>query len=230
MGPVARVRSLCGLFAAACLLVALVGCNDSASSSTATSTAAGGSAASLTITGTPPTAASVGSLYSFQPAVADASGTVGYSIENIPSWASFSTVTGQLQGTPSSANVGVYHDIVIRASNGGQSAALPAFSVTVGNGTAAASDGPGSVTLAWSPPVSDTDGSPLSDLAGFYIYYGTDSSEPVNLINDETGGVDTGGFTVSGLAPGTYYFQVSAYTALGVQSAPSNQVSVTVTS
>jgi hypothetical protein len=137
-----------------------------------------------------------------------------------------------LQGTPSSTNVGVYHGIVIRASNGSQSAALPAFSVTVavGNGAAAAPSGPGSVTLAWSPPISDTNGSPLSDLAGFYIYYGTDSSEPTNQINDETGGANDGSFTVSGLAPGTYYFQVSAYSALGVQSAPSNQVSVTITS
>jgi hypothetical protein len=237
MSRAAQCRNLRWLPGIVCLLLALAGCDgwtsSSSSSGASTTNAASvgpGSAQSMSISGSPPTAVSVGTLYSFQPSISGAAGTVGYSVENIPSWATFSTVTGQLQGTPTSANVGIYRNIVIRASNGAESVALPAFSVTVGQGTAVATNGPGSATLAWSPPVNDTDGSPLSDLAGFYIYYGTDSSQLNNLINDETGGVNAGSFTITGLTPGTYYFQVSAYTALGVQSAPSNQVSVTITS
>jgi hypothetical protein len=246
MGSAAKRARVCGVFVASCLLVAMVGCNDessfptgepgstssstSASTSTSTSTSSSTNVAqSLALSGTPPTAASVGTLYSFQPVISGANGTVGYSIENVPNWATFSTVTGALQGTPSAVNVGTYRNIVIRASNGREAAALPAFSVTVAQGTAAAPNGADSATLAWSPPVTDTDGNPLTDLAGFYIYYGTDSTQLNNLINDETGGTDTGNFTVTGLAPGTYYFEVAAYSALGVQSAPSNQVSVTIT-
>src|SRR5690606_15281700 len=83
-----------------------------------------------TISGTPATSVNAGVAYSFTPSASDADGdTLGFSIRNRPSWASFDTASGRLSGTPTSG--GVYGDIVISVSDGKASASLPAFSITV---------------------------------------------------------------------------------------------------
>src|SRR4029453_5899928 len=92
-----------------------------------------------------------------------------FSITNRPSWASFNTSNGTLSGTPTSSNIGTYSNIVIRASDGTLSASLPAFAVTV------AAVGNGSATLSWTPPTRNTDGTTLTNLPGYRIYYGTSS-------------------------------------------------------
>jgi hypothetical protein len=59
------------------------------------------------ITGTPATAVTAGSAYSFIPAASDGDGdTLTFSIVNKPSWASFSTSTGELSGTPVVSDAG----------------------------------------------------------------------------------------------------------------------------
>jgi hypothetical protein len=58
-------------------------------------------------------------------------GTLTFSVQNMPSWATFSTATGELQGTPASANVGTFANIVISVSDGKTSAALVPFSIAV---------------------------------------------------------------------------------------------------
>jgi hypothetical protein len=66
----------------------------------------------------------------------------------------------------------------------------------------------------------DTDGSPVTGLAGYHVYVGTDAA---NLTL--RGGVsepDTKTFEVTGLGPGTYYFAVTAYNEYGEESAMSN--------
>lgn len=71
-----------------------------------------------------------------------------------------------------------------------------------------------SVTLAWEAPTENADGSDLTDLAGFKLYYGTSSrsySNPINIGNTTT-------YTVSGLQAGTYYFAVTAYDYSGNES------------
>ena len=50
--------------------------------------------------------------------------TLGFTIQNRPSWASFDTATGRLSGTPTSANVGAFNNIVISVSDGRASASL----------------------------------------------------------------------------------------------------------
>lgn len=85
-----------------------------------------------TISGTPPTSVVAGQAYSFTPTTTDPSGgTLTFSISNPPSWATFSTSTGQLSGTPTSSNVGSFSNIVISVSDGTSSASLPAFSISV---------------------------------------------------------------------------------------------------
>ncbi len=72
------------------------------------------------------------SAYNFQPKASDADGnTLKFSIQNKPRWLVFNTTTGKLSGTPSSANVGTYSNIVISVSDGTSTASLPAFSITV---------------------------------------------------------------------------------------------------
>jgi len=71
-----------------------------------------------------------------------------------------------------------------------------------------------SVTLAWDAPITNVDGSPLTDLAGYKIYYGT---SPGNFTTEKNiGNVTT--YTVPDLAYGTYYFAVKAYDTGGNHS------------
>jgi len=64
-----------------------------------------------------------------------------------------------------------------------------------------------SVTLAWDAPTTNIDGSPLTNLAGYWLYYGTSSG--VFTTNINIGNVIT--YTISNLPYGTYYFAVKAY-------------------
>jgi len=85
-----------------------------------------------TISGNPATSVVAGQNYSFTPTTTDPSGkTLTFSISNKPSWANFSTSTGQLSGTPAAGNVGTYSNIVISVSDGTQSASLAGFSISV---------------------------------------------------------------------------------------------------
>jgi hypothetical protein len=85
-----------------------------------------------TISGTPSTSVAASAAYSFQPAASDPDGdSLSYSIQNKPTWATFSIANGRLTGTPTTSHVGNYAGIVITVSDGKVSAALPAFSVAV---------------------------------------------------------------------------------------------------
>ena len=69
------------------------------------------------------------------------------------------------------------------------------------------------------------DGTPLTDIAGYKIYYGLTSQtyDFIKTVSNQTT------YAISGLEPGrTYYFTVTAYDASGNESGFSNEVSVTV--
>src|SRR4029077_7718918 len=85
-----------------------------------------------TISGSPATSVVAGQHYSFTPTTTDPSAKpLTYSISNQPAWATFSATTGQLSGTPATANVGTYANILISVSDGISNAALPAFAIAV---------------------------------------------------------------------------------------------------
>jgi hypothetical protein len=174
-----------------------------------------------TISGTPATSVTAGTAYNFQPSGADADGdTLMYSIQNKPSWATFSTTTGQLSGTPASA--GAFSNIAIGVSdNKGGSASLPAFSITVQSQPTT-----GNATLSWTPPTQNDDGSTLTDLAGFRIQYGSSPSALTQTIQVANAGVAT--YVVTGLTSGSWYFTVRAYNTSGAESANSAVVSKTI--
>lgn len=175
-----------------------------------------------TISGTPPTQVTAGQAYSFTPTASGPSGTtLSFSIQNMPSWATFSIATGALTGTPSTSTSGTFANIVISVSDGQESAALPAFSIQV-NAQAVS----GSATLSWVPPTTNTDGTPLTDLAGFVINYGNSASALTQTVTVSSATATS--YTVQNLAAGTWYFTVVVYTTTGTQSAPSNMASKTI--
>ncbi|NIA18329.1 MAG: hypothetical protein GWO79_00385, partial [Actinobacteria bacterium] len=78
------------------------------------------------------------------------------------------------------------------------------------------------ITLTWDPPTTNVDGTPLTDLEGYRVYYGTASGNYDTNI-DATNVVS---YEVEGLIPGnTYYFAVTAYDTSGNESDYSNEVS-----
>lgn len=106
---------------------------------------------SVKIAGTPASHATPGTTYTFRPTASDSAGRIlSYSIKNKPAWATFSIVNGLLSGTPLAAQSGTYAGIVISASDGKASAALPAFSITVSSTTSGGASG--AVTLAEKHP------------------------------------------------------------------------------
>jgi hypothetical protein len=168
-----------------------------------------------TISGAPSTTDTAGNAYSFTPTATDANNNpLTFSIQNMPSWAAFSTTTGQLSGTPMASAAGTYSNIVISVSDGTSTASLAAFSITV---TQISS---GSATVDWTPPTANTDGTVASNLAGYKIYYGTTSTTLNQTIQVANAGLAS--YVVSNLSSGTWYFGVTAYTSDGSESAMSN--------
>ncbi|MEO6186447.1 MAG: putative Ig domain-containing protein, partial [Steroidobacteraceae bacterium] len=85
-----------------------------------------------TISGVPARQVQAETPYAFVPQGFDPdSSNLTYSVQNKPSWAGFSTHTGELSGTPAAAQAGSYANIVISISDGSLSASLPAFDIDV---------------------------------------------------------------------------------------------------
>jgi hypothetical protein len=185
--------------------------------------------------GTPATAVVAGHAYSFQPTASDPNGLqIGFGIFGKPSWASFDATTGRLSGTPTAANVGSYPNIIITVYDGYAKAVLPTFSITVQAAVASTPTPPsppvtppvtspvtvpttGSATVSWVPPTQNSDGSVLANLSGYRIYYGTSPSSLTQSVTVANSGLTR--YAISGLATETWYFSMTAYNALGMESA-----------
>lgn len=84
-----------------------------------------------------------------------------------------------------------------------------------------------SVDVTWSAPTANTNGSALTNLAGYTIYYGTNPSSLSKSVKVANAGATD--YVVQGLSDGTWYFAVTAYTNTGLQSSYSTIVSKTIT-
>lgn len=82
--------------------------------------------------------------------------------------------------------------------------------------TCFASDG--QVTITWTPPTTNTDGSTLTDLAGTNLYRGTTAA---NLTKFKSTGVGITSWVDAGLASGTYLYAATAVNAASLESARS---------
>jgi len=175
-----------------------------------------------TISGTPPSSLVAGQSYNFQPTASDPDGdTLTFSIQNRPTWAAFNTATGRLNGTPGAGDVGQFTNVRISVSDGQAQATLSAFSIAV-NQVAM-----GSVTLSWMPPTTNADGSTLTNLSGYRIYYGRAAGTLDQVIT--IGNTGTIRWVVENLSPATWYFSMTSYNAAGVESARSQIVSRSLT-
>ena len=136
----------------------------------AISVRASGANVAPTLAGTPATQVVAEQPYAFQPTAADADNdTLTFSVTGAPSWATFSSQTGRLSGTPASAAVGSYGPVTISVSDGTAVTALPAFSVAVQpkpNTAPTISGTPATLVTAgqsyvFQPTASDVDGQAL---------------------------------------------------------------------
>lgn len=176
-----------------------------------------------TVSGTPVRSVSAGNSYVFSPTGADPEGrALVWSISNLPRWATFSTASGRLAGAPNASDVGTYSNLVITASDGTHRTSLPAFNVSV-NSTGSSS---GSATLSWIPPTRNANGTTLTNLAGYRIYYGTSPGSLTRTVQVSNAGLTR--YMLSDLSAATWYFAVRAYTSSGAESVNSNTVSKVV--
>jgi hypothetical protein len=81
----------------------------------------------------------------------------------------------------------------------------------------------GSATLSWAAPTTRTDGSALTNLSGYKIYYGRMSETYDYSVDITNPGVLT--YVVEGLASGEWFFALSAYDADDLESNRTDEVS-----
>jgi len=81
----------------------------------------------------------------------------------------------------------------------------------------------GSITVKWTAPTTNEDGTPITALSGFNIYYGTVASGPY-LIKVNIADPSATTKTITGLSPGTYYVVATALNSYGMESKNSNEV------
>jgi hypothetical protein len=87
--------------------------------------------------------------------------------------------------------------------------------------------GTSNVTLSWMAPTENTNGSALTDLGGYKIYYGTSPKQLDQLVALSNPGLQT--YVIDGLAVGVmYYFAVTATATDGTESAQSAVVSMNI--
>jgi hypothetical protein len=202
-----------------------------------------------TFSGTPQTAATVGQPYDFLPTYVPIDGvSLTFTIVNKPAWAVFNSTTGELSGIPAANDVGTDGNVVITANLSADSVVssipLAPFSIAVAGapastalptaptippGAAPVTPLPtpttGSATVSWSPPTSNTDGSALTDIAGYRIYYGANPAMLYNVIFVPVGSMT---HVIDGLAAGYWCFAITTVNSAGVESALSRVVQMTL--
>lgn len=103
---------------------------------------------------------------------------------------------------------------------------------SVGNGktcSVADSSSPpvvGSARLSWSAPTTNVDGTPLTDLAGYRIYYGRSSGSYSSSITISNPAATT--YTIQGLTAGTYYAVVRAFDSSNNEGPSTVELSKTI--
>jgi hypothetical protein len=174
------------------------------------------------IAGAPARTARVGEPYVFQPLAFDQDGDLlTFAVENPPAWASFDSRTGLLGGTPTTEFLGPSGPITVTVSDGVHKTTLPAFSIEVSLPLTG-----GSAVLTWVAPTQNTDGSALTDLAGYVVRYWNDWDEPPYELDIPA--PDTTTCAIEALGPGLWHFEVIAYTESGLRSLPSNRASKSI--
>lgn len=207
-------------------LAVLSGCGGGGDSGGTSQNGSGGPPAGNavpTIQGQPSGSVQVGQAYTFTPSASDANGdTLTFSVTNKPDWADFNASTGRLSGTPTAADVAMYSNISISVSDGQASASLSAFGISVTDAAA----GTGTATLSWTPPTENSDGSALTDLAGYQVYYGQSQDNLNKTVTLNNASLST--YVVENLGSGTWFFALVAVNTHGTTSVFSSVATKTI--
>jgi hypothetical protein len=146
------------------------------------------------------------------PSASDADGdALTFSISNRPSWANFSSQTGVLTGTPAAGDVGVFTPVFTVSD--GRAQASNQSRITVSAAVA------GRATLSWQAPTQRVDGTPLTNLAGFRVYYGNSANDMNFVIQVADPGARSQ--LIENLTVGTWFFAATAYDDTGGESSRS---------
>jgi len=111
-----------------------------------------------------------------------------------------------------------------KAASGSQTQATISAST---NYTLTCTWGAGSTTVNWTAPTTNSNGSPLTNLARFKVVYGTSSTALTSSVTVDD--ITRRSATISSLAPGTWYFAVRAVNTANVESDNSNVATKSVT-
>ena len=169
-----------------------------------------------TISGVPSSSVLFGNQFSFVPDATDVDNDpLTFSVQNKPGWIDFNSANGALTGMPLLGDVGTYSAIVVSVSDGSLSASLPQFSIDV------VQNADGSITLSWTAPTQNEDGSALTDLAAYKFYYGTSPGSYSNQVRVDNPGLTM--YVLENLTPATYYVAATAINSSGVESGFSNE-------
>lgn len=206
---------------AALVLTVLAGCGGGGGDDGTPATGGPGGNGPPTIQGQPSANVVPGQAYSFQPSASDPNNdTLTFSVTGLPAWATFNASTGRLTGTPSAADVATYSGIRISVSDGQASASLNTFSITVADVVV------GSATLSWTPPTQNSDGSTLTNLAGYRVHYGRNPGQLSQTVEITNSSLST--YVVENLSAGTWYFAVVTVNSGGTTSVLSNVATKTI--
>lgn len=216
-----QATKVTGLIVIALLTAACGGGDEKTAESAPQNPGPGGGNAPPTIQGQPGSSVLAGQAYNFRPTASDPNGdTLTFSAANLPDWAALNQSTGAVTGTPTGSDVGTYSGITITVSDGTATASLTAFAITV---TDVAT---GSATVSWTPPTQNSDGSTLTNLAGYRIAYGRSATVLDRSVSLNNPSLSTA--VVDNLSSGTWFFAVSAVNDEGAASTPSNVASKTI--
>ncbi len=81
----------------------------------------------------------------------------------------------------------------------------------------------GTALLSWTPPTENTDGSTLTDLVGYRVYYGTQPGNYTESVEIANPGLAS--YLIENLAPASWYFVMTSYNTANIESAYSEEVS-----
>jgi hypothetical protein len=190
---------------------------------TLTCSGAGGSASdSVTVTVVAPTPAPLVNLSVSSASIEQGQSTaLSWSSTNADScvasggWSGTRSTMGSQSVSP--ASTATY---TLTCSGAGGSAS-DSITVTVNDPPASGQD----VNLSWVAPAEREDNTPISmsEIAGYRIYYGKTQGQYTSSIEVNDG--SAGGYTITGLSSGTYYFVVTTYDVDGRESGYSQAVS-----
>ena len=86
--------------------------------------------------------------------------------------------------------------------------------------------GDGTALVSWMPPTENTDGSPLTDLAGFKVRYGNSPGSYSDTLTMNNPGLSS--YLVEDLGAADWYFVLTAFNSSGIESAYSTEAYIAI--